>query len=127
MQTEKEFHSLFLLSRKVNKKPLTMRRATGLGIQRHNLPSIYATMPDKTNFPMPHFQVNLTLGATSAGFAGTTAFALSPSELHLMPAMNLFACFLSNRMVKLTNRCSHNVSTVGPSLHSCCKKFLSYL
>lgn len=118
-------HSLLLLSRKLNKNPLTIRRATGLGMQRHNLPSTYATMPDNTNLPIPHFQINFNLYLSALGFARTTAFWLSSSDslFHLTLAIYLLACFLSARIAKLTNRCSHNVNTVGPIFHPCGKKF----
>ena len=127
--TKGKVHSLLLLlSRKVNRKPLTMRRATGLGIERHNRPSIYATMADKTNLPMPlpHFQMNLPFATSSAELAGTIDLPLSLSGFHLMLAMHLLACFLRIRIAKLTNRCSPNVNTVGPILHSCCKVSLNY-
>ena len=117
------YSSIRLLSRKLNKKPLTMRRAMGLGIQRHRRPSTYATMPDSTNLPIPHLQMNITFCSSSRLFAfdGTIAFWLSSFEsfLQLMLATNLLACFLSIRIAKLTNRCSNSVSRVGPSFHSC--------
>lgn len=118
---EEKLHSSLFLSRNVNKKPLTMRRAIGLGILRHSRPSTYATIPDNTNFPMPHFQMNFTFGLSSVACAGSTALSLSPSKslFHLVRTMNLLACFLSKRIAKLTNKCSHNVSKVGPSLGSC--------
>jgi hypothetical protein len=113
------------LQRKLNKNPLTIRRAKGLGILRHNLPSIYATMPDNTNLPNPHFQMNFAFCLSPVGFAGTSVLSLSFSDslFHLMLAVNLSACFLSARIAKLTNMCSHNVCNVGPIFHSCGQTF----
>ena len=109
------------LPRKLNKNPLTIRRAKGLGILRHNLPSMYATMPDNKNLPTPHFQMNLAFCLSPVGFAGTSdlSSSLSDSLFHLMLAVNLSVCFLSARIAKLTNMCSHNVCNVGPIFHSC--------
>jgi hypothetical protein len=124
---------LSLLSRKLNKNPLTIRRATGLGIPRHNRPSMYATMPDNTNLLIPHFQTNFAFCSSPVGLAvaGTRALSLSLSDplFHLMLAVNLSARFLSARIAKPTNRCSHNVSNVGPIFHSCGQRFplLNYL
>lgn len=118
-------YSLSLLSRKLSKNPLTIRRATGLGIPRHNRPSMYATMPDNTNLLIAHFQTNSAFCLSPPGFAGTSALSLSLFEslFQLMLAVNLSACFLSARIAKPTNRCSHNVSNVGPIFHSCGQRF----
>lgn len=115
------YYSLSLLSKKLNKKPLTIRRATGLGIERHSLPSIYARMADNTNLPMPHFHINFSFFPCSREPAGTIALpsSLSGSFFKLILATNFPVCFLSMRIAKLTTRCSHKVHTVGPIFHSC--------
>lgn len=74
IEEEKKDYSSLLLSRKVNKNPLTMRRATGLGIQRHSRPSTYATIPDNTNLPIPHLQMNRTFCFSSGLFSRVIAF-----------------------------------------------------
>lgn len=116
-------HSLLSLSRKLNINPLTIRLAMALGMQRQSRPSMYATTPDSRNLPTPLFKLiipcffsweeeerTISLPAPSA----STDF-----PFQLVPAISLLACFRNIRMEKLTNRCSHKVSTVGPIFHSC--------
>lgn len=115
------YYPLSFLSKKLNKKPLTIRRAKGLGIERHSLPSIYARMPENTKLRMPRFHINFPFFSCSRESAGTIALpsSLSGSFFKLILATNFPACFLSMRIAKLTTRCSHNVHTVGPIFHSC--------
>lgn len=108
------------VSRKVNKKPLTIRLAIGLGILRHNCPSRYATTPDNTNLPIPTFQTIFPFCFLPVD-TGTMAFPsfVSNFSFHLTLAISLPACFRNPRIIKLTNRCSHKVRTVGPIFQSC--------
>lgn len=115
-------HSLLSVSRKLNKNPLTIRLAMALGMQRQSRPSMYATTPDSRNLLTPLFK--LIFPCFFSWEEETTISLPAPSAatdfpFHLVPAISLLACFRNIRMEKLTNRCSHKVSTVGPIFHSC--------
>lgn len=106
------------VSRKLRRKPLTIRLATALGIQRHNRPSIYASIPDNTNFVIPHFPVNIpvTLGNGRASLPSSLSSDLS---LHWKWDSTSLVRLRNTRIEKLTNKCSHKVNIVGPILNSC--------
>ena len=112
-------------SSKVNKKPLTILLAIGLGIRRHKRPSRYAIIPDKTNLPIPNLHITLPFplcscptDASTIGFPSVT----SNFSFNLILVVTLPACFRRARIIKLTKRCSHRVKIVGPIFQSCNSK-----
>lgn len=113
------FVSSSLWSRKLNKKPLTILLAKGWGMFRHNRPSTYATIPDNTNFPNPHFHINFTFCCSPLLSEAAFSRSVSSSSLHFILPITFPDCFRSSRIIKLTNRCSQRVRIVGPSFQSC--------